>query len=163
MRHCYVHGLTIIPQLLACLLPIAGDIDESVRAAAAAAAAADKMNEEAERSVRLQELRNRCVSCRDCEPRSSQRCRRLAALQDDARPAAVARRRATGQRTARENIAAVADRGSFSEYAFVSRLWPRCVTFEQVWRPGCCSAAQHQEYTGAGRRESRRWVCWRDG
>ena len=63
MHYCYVHWLPIIPQLLACLLPIAGDIDESVRAAAAAAAAADKMNEEAERSVRLQELRNRCVSC----------------------------------------------------------------------------------------------------
>jgi hypothetical protein len=71
MLHCCVcvggvgggGGSLIIPQLLACLLPIAGDIDESVRAAAAAAAAADKMNEEAERSVRLQELRNRCVSC----------------------------------------------------------------------------------------------------
>lgn len=57
--------------------------------------------------------------CRDSEPSSLQRCPRLAGLQDDARPAAVARRRATGQRTARENIAAVADEGSFSECAFV--------------------------------------------
>ena len=41
--------------------------------------------------------------------------RRLAALQDDARPAAVARRRATGQQTARENVKAVVDEGSFVE------------------------------------------------
>ncbi len=35
---------------------------------------------------------------------------------DDARPEAVARRRKTGQRTARENIAAICDPGSFIEY-----------------------------------------------
>ncbi|WP_319824468.1 acetyl-CoA carboxylase family protein [Thalassovita sp.] len=37
-------------------------------------------------------------------------------LTDDARPDAVARRRKTGQRTARENIADLSDPGSFTEY-----------------------------------------------
>lgn len=37
--------------------------------------------------------------------------------QDEARPDAVARRRKTGQRTARENIADLCDPGSFTEYA----------------------------------------------
>ncbi len=60
--HLSLDRLSIIPQLLACLLPIRA-IDESVKAAAAAAAVADKMNEEAERSVRLLELRNRCFAC----------------------------------------------------------------------------------------------------
>ncbi|HEY0251853.1 MAG TPA: carboxyl transferase domain-containing protein [Kofleriaceae bacterium] len=41
---------------------------------------------------------------------------RLAATQDAGRPDAVARRRKTGQRTARENIADLVDPGSFSEY-----------------------------------------------
>ena len=41
---------------------------------------------------------------------------RDALLQDAARPAAVARRHATGGRTARENIADLCDAGSFSEY-----------------------------------------------
>ncbi len=41
---------------------------------------------------------------------------REALLEDAARPDAVARRRARGQRTARENLAAVCDEGSFSEY-----------------------------------------------
>jgi acetyl/propionyl-CoA carboxylase alpha subunit/acetyl-CoA carboxylase carboxyltransferase component len=41
---------------------------------------------------------------------------RHAALQDDARPDAVARRRAAGRRTARENIADLCDPGSFTEY-----------------------------------------------
>ena len=36
---------------------------------------------------------------------------------DEARPEAVARRRKTGQRTARENIADLCDPGSFNEYA----------------------------------------------
>ncbi len=36
---------------------------------------------------------------------------------DDRRPDAVARRRATGQRTARENVADLVDEGSFVEYA----------------------------------------------
>jgi acetyl/propionyl-CoA carboxylase alpha subunit/acetyl-CoA carboxylase carboxyltransferase component len=35
---------------------------------------------------------------------------------DEARPAAVARRRETGRRTARENVAALVDPGSFTEY-----------------------------------------------
>src|SRR6185369_9394791 len=35
---------------------------------------------------------------------------------DEARPEAVARRRATGQRTARENVADLCDPGSFVEY-----------------------------------------------
>jgi acetyl-CoA carboxylase carboxyltransferase component len=41
---------------------------------------------------------------------------RIAATQDPARPDAVARRRKTGQRTTRENIADLVDAGSFSEY-----------------------------------------------
>ena len=41
---------------------------------------------------------------------------RVAATQDEARPDAVARRRKTGQRTARENIADLVDDGSFLEY-----------------------------------------------
>ncbi len=42
--------------------------------------------------------------------------RRLHALTDDARPAAVDKRRKTGQRTARENIADLVDPGTFVEY-----------------------------------------------
>ena len=41
---------------------------------------------------------------------------RLAATTDAARPDAVARRRKSGQRTARENIADLVDAGSFVEY-----------------------------------------------
>ncbi len=41
---------------------------------------------------------------------------RLFATTDAARPEAVAKRRKTGQRTARENIADLVDEGSFLEY-----------------------------------------------
>src|SRR5262249_62174326 len=41
---------------------------------------------------------------------------RQAKTRDAARPAAVARRRKTGQRTVRENIAELCDEGSFVEY-----------------------------------------------
>ncbi|HEX4340030.1 MAG TPA: carboxyl transferase domain-containing protein [Polyangiaceae bacterium] len=41
---------------------------------------------------------------------------RLAATSDAGRPEAVAKRRATGQRTARENVADLVDEGSFIEY-----------------------------------------------
>ena len=41
---------------------------------------------------------------------------RLAFTQDAARPEAIAKRHAQGGRTARENIAALVDAGSFSEY-----------------------------------------------
>lgn len=41
---------------------------------------------------------------------------RRALLMDDARPEAVARRRKTGQRTARENVTDLCDEGSFVEY-----------------------------------------------
>lgn len=41
---------------------------------------------------------------------------RRALLADEARPEAVARRHATGRRTARENVADLVDPGSFSEY-----------------------------------------------
>ena len=41
---------------------------------------------------------------------------RLAATTDEGRPGAVAKRRKTGQRTARENIADLVDEGSFIEY-----------------------------------------------
>jgi acetyl-CoA carboxylase carboxyltransferase component len=56
---------------------------------------------------------------------------RLAGLDDAARPEAVAKRRKTGQRTARENVAALVDEGSFSEYG------------------GLALAAQHQKLTHA--------------
>jgi acetyl-CoA carboxylase carboxyltransferase component len=42
--------------------------------------------------------------------------RRQALTRDEARPAAVERRRKTGQRTARENLADLVDPGSFEEY-----------------------------------------------
>ena len=42
--------------------------------------------------------------------------RRRALTEDSARPAAVAKRHAAGGRTARENIAALGDPGSFLEY-----------------------------------------------
>ena len=45
---------------------------------------------------------------------------RQAFLRDENRPKAVARRRATGQRTARENIAQLFDEGSFHEYGGLS-------------------------------------------
>ena len=41
---------------------------------------------------------------------------RLHATTDEGRPDAVAKRRKTGQRTARENIAELCDPGSFVEY-----------------------------------------------
>jgi len=41
---------------------------------------------------------------------------RIAATLDDGRPAAVAKRRATHQRTARENVADLVDAGTFDEY-----------------------------------------------
>jgi acetyl/propionyl-CoA carboxylase alpha subunit len=41
---------------------------------------------------------------------------RQAATRDEARPAAVARRRKTGQRTARENVSELCDPGTFVEY-----------------------------------------------
>ena len=41
---------------------------------------------------------------------------RMALLEDDARPDAVAKRRAKGLRTARENVADLLDEGSFTEY-----------------------------------------------
>src|SRR5450432_1399457 len=41
---------------------------------------------------------------------------RIAATLDEGRPDAVARRRKTGQRTARENIADLIDAGTFVEY-----------------------------------------------
>ena len=41
---------------------------------------------------------------------------RLALLEDEQRPEAVARRRARGQRTARENLTDLCDPGSFIEY-----------------------------------------------
>jgi acetyl-CoA carboxylase carboxyltransferase component len=49
-------------------------------------------------------------------PISKSRSLRHAATLDEARPAAVARRRKTAQRTARENVEALCDPGSFVEY-----------------------------------------------
>ncbi len=53
--------------------------------------------------------------------------------QDDARPKAVARRRATGQRTARENISDLVDSGTFVEYgALTLAARRRTHTVEQL-------------------------------
>jgi len=52
----------------------------------------------------------------DVRPDLAELRERLAATTDAARPDAVAKRRATGQRTARENIADLLDEGSFIEY-----------------------------------------------
>src|SRR3954466_3726945 len=50
------------------------------------------------------------------DPRLDELRARLRATEDEARPEAVARRRKTGQRTARENVADLVDPGSFVEY-----------------------------------------------
>jgi acetyl-CoA carboxylase carboxyltransferase component len=52
----------------------------------------------------------------ELRPELAQLRARLAANEDAGRPDAVARRRKTGQRTARENIADLMDEGSFVEY-----------------------------------------------
>ena len=46
----------IVSQLLACLLPVAGAIDETVKAAAEAAAASDKLKEDAQQALRVRFL-----------------------------------------------------------------------------------------------------------
>jgi len=58
------------------------------------------------------------MAARDPEIRADLRelQQRLALTTDERRPEAVARRRATGQRTARENIESLCDPGSFIEY-----------------------------------------------
>ena len=53
---------------------------------------------------------------------------RQAKTHDAARPAAVARRRATGQRTARENLDALVDPGSFVEYGALTVAARRTTT-----------------------------------
>ena len=50
---------------------------------------------------------------------------RLHLTTDDARPEAVARRRATGSRTARENVADLLDDGSFTEYGALAHAAQR--------------------------------------
>ncbi len=58
---------------------------------------------------------------------------RRARAMDEARPKAVARRRATGQRTARENISDVCDPGTFVEYgSLVLSARRRTVPMEQL-------------------------------
>ncbi|HEX3596179.1 MAG TPA: carboxyl transferase domain-containing protein, partial [Polyangiaceae bacterium] len=52
----------------------------------------------------------------DVRPELGELRERLAATTDAGRPEAVAKRRATGQRTARENIADLVDEGTFIEY-----------------------------------------------
>jgi acetyl-CoA carboxylase carboxyltransferase component len=52
----------------------------------------------------------------DVRPDLAELRERLEATTDSGRPEAVAKRRATGQRTARENIADLVDEGSFVEY-----------------------------------------------
>jgi acetyl/propionyl-CoA carboxylase alpha subunit len=58
------------------------------------------------------------VTAEQCGPRAdlAELAALKAALQDTARPDAVARRRKTGQRTARENVEDLCDPGSFLEY-----------------------------------------------
>ena len=57
--------------------------------------------------------------------------RRRRAQDDAARPAAVAKRRATGLRTARENVADLCDAGSFSEYGALTLAAQRARRSEQ--------------------------------
>ncbi len=57
--------------------------------------------------------------------------RRRLATDDGARPAAVAKRHATGLRTARENVADLCDPGSFSEYGALARAAQRARRTEQ--------------------------------
>src|SRR5689334_22493686 len=52
----------------------------------------------------------------DVRPELAELRERMAATTDARRPQAVAKRRKTGQRTARENIADLVDDGSFVEY-----------------------------------------------
>ena len=52
----------------------------------------------------------------DIRPDLAEVLQRRAALEDDARPEAVAKRHASGRRTARENLADLVDPGSFVEY-----------------------------------------------
>lgn len=56
------------------------------------------------------------TSMDSARPELSELRARLFALTDESRPAAVAKRRKTGQRTTRENIADLVDEGSFIEY-----------------------------------------------
>ncbi len=56
------------------------------------------------------------MSTDDVRPDLAELRARTAATLDPARPAAVARRRKTGQRTARENLVDLVDPGSFAEY-----------------------------------------------
>ncbi|UJR82893.1 Hypothetical protein I5071_49580 [Sandaracinus amylolyticus] len=56
------------------------------------------------------------MSERDERPELAELRARLHATTDEARPDAVAKRRKTGQRTARENVADLVDEGSFVEY-----------------------------------------------
>jgi acetyl-CoA carboxylase carboxyltransferase component len=57
--------------------------------------------------------------------------RRRLATDDDARPAAVAKRRASGLRTARENVTDLCDPGSFSEYGALTLAAQRARRSEQ--------------------------------
>ncbi len=57
--------------------------------------------------------------------------RRRRAQEDAARPAAVAKRHATGLRTARENVADLCDSGSFSEYGALTLAAQRARRSEQ--------------------------------
>ncbi|WP_048439180.1 carboxyl transferase domain-containing protein [Caenimonas sp. SL110] len=60
---------------------------------------------------------------------------RHALTHDDARPEAVAKRRATGQRTARENLADLCDPGSFREYGSLAVAAQRSSrSFEELQR-----------------------------
>jgi acetyl-CoA carboxylase carboxyltransferase component len=60
--------------------------------------------------------RDRMPRAEQVRPELAELRERVAATTDAARPEAVARRRKTGQRTARENVASLVDEGSFVEY-----------------------------------------------
>ena len=69
----------------------------------------------------------------DVRPELAELHARIAATLDPARPDAVAKRRASGQRTARENIADLVDPDSFSEYGGLALAAQRAkLTTEQL-------------------------------
>jgi acetyl-CoA carboxylase carboxyltransferase component len=56
------------------------------------------------------------LPAKDARPELAELRRRIEATHDESRPDAVAKRRKTGQRTTRENIASLVDDGTFAEY-----------------------------------------------
>ncbi len=94
-----VDAAVVAGQVLAVLVPVVGGDVAPPAAVPSAAAASSRPGGGTGPRADLAELH-----------------RRRALLADDARPEAVAKRHARGQRTARENVADLCDEGSFQEY-----------------------------------------------